>query len=81
MEKYIKCIDKDGNLNFCYSNSLTDGKIYEVISFKKSIIPPKQKIRHYRIIDDTGKLSSYPSSNFEPIPLEDWREMQLNKLI
>jgi hypothetical protein len=81
LEQYIKCIDKDKLLNFCYGKSLTEGKIYEVISSKNSRIAPYLKITHYRIIDDMGELSSYPSQNFEPLPIAIWREIQINKLL
>ena len=57
--------------------NLTQGKTYEVIDSKQT---PEQEPPHmYKIINDDGKQRWYDKSLF--MPLEEWREQQLNKIL
>ena len=72
--KIIKvfCID-DHDLD-AYKVKLTPGKIYDVILY--NILPVKT--RHWLIKNDVGIKNWYSSDVI--IPLEEWRDKQLNEL-
>ena len=63
----LKCITKN-------SNRFTDGKVYDAEIFSENTI---------RIVTDDGSEWEYSIalSHHLFIPLEQWREQQLNKII
>lgn len=58
-----------------HSLNLTYGKAYEVIDQQ----PFQINDQMYKIIDDNGTLAWFDRETV--IPLEEWRERQINKLI
>jgi hypothetical protein len=55
---------------------LTIGKTYEKIPDGQIIA---QNVRFYMIEDNNGELRHYPAQNF--LPIDTWREMQLNRIL
>lgn len=58
-------------------NNLTYGKAYKVIEQLSITITPLAR-DHYRIIDNNGTLVWY--DNEVVIPMDEWRNKQLNEL-
>jgi len=55
---------------------LTIGKSYESILDGQIIV---QNVRFYMIEDNNGEIRHYPAQNF--LPIDTWREMQLNRIL
>jgi len=64
----VVCID-----NLCYEKELTYGKVYDVISTSERRFSP------YKVLNDLGEVYSFDDRRF--ITLEEWREMQLKKIL
>ena len=69
----VVCVKKGGN------NFVTIGKIYEVLEEGSFLNYYKGAEEIYLVRNDIGNLNCYSVDKF--IPLSEWREQQINKII
>jgi hypothetical protein len=65
-------------VNSYYSDKLTIGKIYEILTYDD--VDDVEPFKHYFITDDGSELL-YFDNDKDFITLEQWREQQLNKIV
>lgn len=64
----IVCVDNIG-----YESELTIGKTYDLISYSSRRFSP------YKVLNDLSQVYSFDKERF--ITLDEWREIQLDKIL
>lgn len=69
-------------MNKHHLDKLTIGKIYDVLIEEYDMFGDGSLVETHYIIDDDGKEILYGSiNNKDFIPLDEWRDNQLNKIL